>query len=228
MSNIKMVVLDMAGTTVDEKNLVYHTVLKVINDQGFDLTLDDVLLHGAGKEKYKAITDVLAACTDLAPVTPVADQAFAAFKEALELAYDEQEVGTFTGMELFFEKVRSHGILVTLNTGYDRKTAIKLIDKLHWRVEQDFDLLITADDVERGRPFPDMIEHAMKRFGITDAGFVLKAGDSVIDIEEGKNAGCGITVGVLSGAQTRAQLEQARPDYIFNAVTELDAILLNG
>ncbi|MBO9593491.1 MAG: phosphonatase-like hydrolase [Niabella sp.] len=227
MSNIKMVVFDMAGTTVNENNLVYRTVLEVINDQGFNLTLDDVLLYGAGKEKYKAITDVLAACTDVKDVRLVADKAFAAFKAALERAYDEQEIGTFTGMELFFERLRSRGIIVALNTGYDRKTATKLISKLHWREQCDFDVLITADDVEKGRPFPDMIRHAMKQFRITDPGHVLKAGDSVIDIEEGKNAGCGITVGVLSGAQTREQLEQAGPDYILNAVTELDAILLS-
>ncbi|WP_300603329.1 phosphonatase-like hydrolase [Niabella sp.] len=227
MRTIKMVVFDMAGTTVNEHNLVYRTVLKVINDEGFKLTLDDVLQHGAGKEKHKAITDVLTACTDTEDVRPVADRAFAAFKPALERAYDEQEIGTFTGMELFFERLRNKGIIVALNTGYDRKTATKLISKLHWREEADFDVLITADDVEKGRPFPDMIERAMRQFRITDAGSVLKAGDSVIDIEEGKNAGCGITVGVLSGAQTREQLELARPDYILNAVTELDAILLN-
>lgn len=227
MSNIKMVVFDMAGTTVNENNLVYRTVLKVINDQGFDLTLDDVLQYGAGKEKHKAITDVLAACTDTEDIRPVAEKAFTAFKAALELAYDEQEIGTFAGMERFFKRLRSKGIIVALNTGYDRKTATKLINKLHWRVARDFDALITADDVEKGRPFPDMIERAMKLFRITDAGSVLKAGDSVIDIEEGKNAGCGITVGVLSGAQTREQLESAKPDYILNAVTELDAILLN-
>ena len=53
----------------------------------------------------------------------------------------------------------------------------------------------------------------------------LKAGDSEIDIIEGKNSGCGITVGVLSGAQTKEQLEVANPDYILQDVTELEYIL---
>ncbi|MBZ4192385.1 phosphonatase-like hydrolase [Niabella sp. 3A5MI-3] len=222
-----MVVFDMAGTTVNENNLVYRTVLKVINDQGFKLTLSDVLKYGAGKEKYKAITDVLTACTDVADVKPVADAAFAHFKTALEKAYDEAAVSSFKGMEAFFERLRNNNILVALNTGYDKKTALKLIGKLQWQEGRDFDTLVTADDVQKGRPFPDMIECAMRQFHITDAGSVLKAGDSVIDIEEGKNAGCGITVGVLSGAQTREQLEAAKPDYILDTVTELDAILLN-
>jgi len=227
MHKIKMVVFDMAGTTVNENNLVYKTVLKVINDQGFNLTLNDVLAHGAGKEKYQAITDVLTACADVADVKPVADRAFANFKAALEETYDEEIISSFSGIEAFFEKLRNHNILIALNTGYDKKTALKLIGKLNWQAGRSFDTLVTADDVEKGRPFPDMIWQAMKQFHITDAASVLKAGDSVIDIEEGKNAGCGITVGVLSGAQTREQLSGAKPDYIINNLTELDAILFN-
>ena len=49
----------MAGTTVDEGNVVYKTVQKAINDEGFNVSLNDVLKHGAGKEKHQAITAVL-------------------------------------------------------------------------------------------------------------------------------------------------------------------------
>ena len=65
----------------------------------------------------------------------------------------------------------------------------------------------------------------MKDLAIDDSQSVLKAGDSEIDIEEGKNAGCGITIGVLSGAQTREQLQAANPDYILDSLAELDHII---
>jgi beta-phosphoglucomutase-like phosphatase (HAD superfamily) len=68
-----------------------------------------------------------------------------------------------------------------------------------------------ASDVPRNRPFPDMIWHAMQEFDITDARQVVKVGDSEIDIEEGKNAGCEINIGITTGAQTRQQLEAPRP-----------------
>ncbi|MBS1527010.1 MAG: HAD family hydrolase, partial [Bacteroidetes bacterium] len=58
---IKMVVFDMAGTTVDENNVVYKTVQQAINQAGFNVTLDEVLAQGAGKEKLQAIKDVLRA-----------------------------------------------------------------------------------------------------------------------------------------------------------------------
>ena len=54
----------------------------------------------------------------------------------------------------------------------------------------------------------------------------MKVGDSAIDIEEGKNANCGITVGVLTGAQNRAQIQEANPTYMIESLNELRAILL--
>ena len=36
---IKMVVFDMVGTTLDEGNVVYKTLMKVINDTGYNFNL---------------------------------------------------------------------------------------------------------------------------------------------------------------------------------------------
>ncbi|GAB3651122.1 phosphonatase-like hydrolase [Echinicola sediminis] len=226
MKKIALAVFDMAGTTVDEGNIVYKTVQKVINDEGFSLSLEEVLLHGAGKEKHQAIVDVLTACTEEKDVVAVADKAFSNFKPALEQAYDEMEVNTFQGVKEMMEFLRENNVSVVLNTGYDRKTASGLLRKLNWEEGRDIDGLITADDVVNGRPAPDMIRAAMEKCSVEDSEAVLKAGDSAIDIEEGKNAKCGLTVGVLTGAQTREQLEKAAPDYILDSLAELGGMLI--
>lgn len=226
MPNIKLAVFDMAGTTVDEDNAVYKTVQKVINDEGFDISLEKVLLWGAGKEKHQAIVDVLTNCTEIDNVLAVADKAFANFKPTLENVYATANIKTFDGMEDFFKTLKANGISVVLNTGYDSKTANGLLNKLKWKVGEQIDGLVTASDVVNGRPHPDMIQKAMAIVGVTDAAQVLKAGDSEIDVLEGKNAKCGLTVGVLSGAQTKAQIEVAKPDYILEKLTDLEQILL--
>jgi phosphonatase-like hydrolase len=223
---IELVVFDMAGTTVDEGNLVYKTVQKVINEEGFNVTLADVLKHGAGKEKLQAITDVLRECTDLITVENVALKAFSNFKIVLAKAYDELEVTSFEGTESLFKELRINQIKVVLNTGYDAVTANKLLEKLCWKVGQTIDALVTADDVENGRPGGDMILKAMQITNVLDCQKVLKVGDSAIDIEEGKSANCGMTAGVLTGAQTREQIQVANPTYIFESLNELRAILL--
>jgi phosphoglycolate phosphatase-like HAD superfamily hydrolase len=89
----------------------------------------------------------------------------------------------------------------------------------------EYDSLVTATDVEHNRPDPDMIWLAMKRFGITNAREVAKVGDSIIDIEEGKNAGCSLNIGITTGAHTFDQLQSAKPDYIINNLLELLPLL---
>ncbi|HRI28294.1 MAG TPA: HAD family hydrolase, partial [Chitinophagales bacterium] len=56
---IKLVVFDMAGTTINEHNVVYKTLHIVINQNGYTFTLNQVLEQGAGKEKKQAIADTL-------------------------------------------------------------------------------------------------------------------------------------------------------------------------
>lgn len=222
MKEIKLAVFDMAGTTVNEDNVVYKTVRKALARSGVEVTLDTVLEFGAGKEKFKAISDILEE-TQTNGVD--AKAVFEDFKVMLKEAYAHLEVTSYDGVEELFGVLKAHGVKVVLNTGYDRKTAQSLLDKLGWVVGLQIDGLITADDVEQGRPSSEMIDKAMEMFRITDSAQVLKAGDSVIDIEEGKNANCGITVGVLTGAQSREQLETADPTMILDSLSELAKVL---
>lgn len=219
--SIQLCVFDMAGTTVDEDNVVYKTVQSAINESGYEVTLKQVLAHGAGKEKKQAIIDVLGAVTNCTNIQDTATAIFTHFQTALDRAYENLTIKAIDGVESVFAQLRAKGIAIILNTGYSRAIATQLLDKLGWQLGEHIDGLITADDVENGRPAPDMILAAMKRVGVVDAKQVLKAGDSIIDIEEGKNAGCGITVGVLSGAQTREQLQTASPTLILNSLAQL-------
>lgn len=222
---IKLVVFDMAGTTVDENNVVYKTVRAAINAAGYQFTQEQVQTAGAGKEKSQAIRDVLA----LDGKTHTEDEVatiFEDFKPRLATAYDTVEVTEQPGTSKVFAALREHGIKVVLNTGYDRATAKGLVTKIGWTVVDDFDDLVTASDVENGRPAPDMIHKAMTNNDVASSECVVKIGDSAIDIEEGKNADCGMTFGVTTGAQTESQLRAADPTHVVHSLEEmLDLIL---
>ena len=226
MKEIKLAVFDMAGTTVNEDNLVYKTLLQAILKHGFECTLDQVLAYGAGKEKLQAIYDTLEKIADSKTAQEKSKQIFDDFKLSLENAYETTEVFGFENVDTLFSTLRDNGIKVVLNTGYDSKTANTLLSKLNWEVGRDIDGLVTASDVVNGRPHPDMIHLAMEKAGVSDSKQVLKAGDSGIDIMEGKNANCGIVVGVLTGAQNKEQLLEANPDYILDRLTDLQVILI--
>lgn len=219
--NIKLVVFDMAGTTINEQNIVYKTLQKAINNQGLNVSLDDVLINGAGKEKLQAIKDILKPLQDDNLREDLAKEIFTDFQELLDDAYEELEVETFDGVLDLFNLLRQKNIKIVLNTGYNIGIATTLLDKLAWYQDEEYDLLITANDVENSRPNPEMIELARTHFKITKPSQVLKAGDTAVDVLEGKNANCGITVGVLSGAQTKTQLEKANPDLIVDTLKYL-------
>lgn len=216
---IKLVVFDMAGTTVNEHNVVYKTLQRAINEQGYSVSLDEVLAEGAGKEKLQAIKSVL-------HVQQIDDEKLAAtiferFLTLLDEAYQTQAITEQDNATTVFRALRNQHIAVVLNTGYNRQTAETLVQKIGWTIGVDFDLLITASDVTQNRPQPDMILLAMEQLGITDPASAIKVGDSAIDIEEGQNAGCAINIGITTGAHTTEQLWTAKPDYVIDNLIEL-------
>lgn len=216
---IKMIVFDMAGTTVNEDNLVYKTIQKAIFETGISVTLEEVLSIAAGKEKLQAIKSVLEIKNIKDNV--LAEKIFNHFNEMLNEAYEIHDIVGQPKVLEVFHSLKEKGIFVILNTGYSRKIAELLIDKLEWKQGVDFDLLVTASDVVKSRPNPDMIYFAMKAFSIKKAIDVIKVGDSAIDIDEGKNAGCKYSIGITTGAQTQEQLQRSSPSFIINNLCEL-------
>lgn len=217
---IQLVVFDMAGTTVDEQNVVYQTVHRAIERAGFQVPLDIVLQQAAGKEKFQAICDVLDHLDQDVSLS-TAKAIHRDFEALLDEAYADLTPLPMPGAERTMVALRERGVKVTLNTGYKRPVAEELLQKLGWAQGTTFDLLLTADDVPQSRPHPDMIFAAMAHFGIKSGQNVAKIGDSVADIEEGKNAGCAIAAGITTGAQTRQQLQTANPTHIFDSLDEL-------
>lgn len=219
-----MVVFDMAGTTVDEGNVVYRTLHKAIEKVCPSVSFENVLKLGAGKEKLQAIRETLSG-SNISLNEATIQEIFKDFLGLLDIAYANLIVVPTNNTERLFNELRTKDIKVVLNTGYNTVTAISLLNKLNWVKGVQYDLLVTSSDVSNNRPMPDMILYAMDKLNITDASTVIKVGDSTIDIEEGRNAGCKYNIGVTTGAHTKAQLESANPDYIFDNIYDLVSVL---
>lgn len=114
---IRMVIFDMAGTTVDEDNVVYKTLHQAIHEVNVDVTFENVLLHGAGKEKKEAIKDILLAhgVTN----TEITNWAYNIFSTRLADAYNTLPVKEQTGALALFTALRQMQVKVVLNTGYN-------------------------------------------------------------------------------------------------------------
>jgi phosphonatase-like hydrolase len=224
MHKVKMVVFDMAGTVVDEQNIVYKTVFQALADAGYNLTLEDVLRDGAGKEKLKAIQDLMTQI-DGQLDEPKSKAIHQKFKSQLDINYATMPIKEQPNASQLFAWLKENNIKVGLNTGYSKEIATLLLEKLNWQVGKDIDALVTADDAQNHRPAPDMILKACELLNIAPTA-TAKVGDSAIDIYEGKNAHCALNIGITTGAQTRPQLQSAKPDFVIDDLLELKGIIL--
>lgn len=127
--------------------------------------------------------------------------------------------------EEIFNSFRQRGIKIALNTGFTRSITDTILKRLNWSENRNLDAVIASDEVPNGRPYPDMIQNIMKKLDIHDPEQVVKVGDTEVDVQEGRNAGCGIVVSVTTGAYTREQLEQYHPDHIIDSLMDLNRII---
>ncbi len=66
----------------------------------------------------------------------------------------------------------------------------------------------------------------MKDLEIGHAENVAKVGDTKVDIEEGRNTGCGMVIAVTTGAYTKEQLAKYHPDHIIDSLESLPSLIL--
>lgn len=86
------------------------------------------------------------------------------------------------------EEIREHGIKIGSTTGYIRSMMDVLMPVA---AEKGYapDFTVCPDEVPNGRPFPWMVYQNMMNLNVFPVEAVVKVGDTLIDIEEGLNAG---------------------------------------
>jgi phosphoglycolate phosphatase-like HAD superfamily hydrolase len=65
----------------------------------------------------------------------------------------------------------------------------------------------------------------MQEIGIANVQQVIKIGDTEVDVQEGKNAGCLYSIAVTTRAFTRKELLPYEPSFIINDMQELLSII---
>ncbi|MGW2650652.1 phosphonatase-like hydrolase [Streptomyces sp. NPDC001393] len=220
----ELVVLDMAGTTIDEGLQVYRVLEEtVIAHGGTPSPADIARWHGSAKH------EALRALLTPSAGTPLGDEALepivADFRARLTAAYTERPPQPLPGVPEALAGLRAAGIKIALNTGFDRDIVDLLLSALGWEGDCVVDTVVCGSDVPTGRPAPFMIFTAMARLGVTDVRRVLVAGDTPRDLEAGANSGAAYVVGVLSGASDATELGEQRHTHLLQSVAALPALL---
>ena len=113
------------------------------------------------------------------------------------------------------KKLREMGLKIGSTTGYTDEMMALVVPKA---AELGYapDCWFSPDSTnKKGRPYPYMIFRNMEKLELKDVSRVMKVGDTVSDILEGKNAGL-VTVGILEGSSvmglTQEEYEALSPE----------------
>jgi len=218
-----LVVFDMAGTTVYDGNAVSDCFRAALKAVAVSPSLDAVN-NVMGLHKPEAIRRLLAEAgrdSTEQEVGAIHDDFVA---RMLRYYAVDPAVREIPGASEVFAKLRQAGVKVALNSGFSRQIVDAILQRLGW--VQAIDASMASDEVSRGRPHPDMIRALMARLSVADAARVAKVGDTPVDLEEGKNAGCGLVVGVTTGSFPRTLLEQTAGVCVVESVREVPALVL--
>jgi phosphonatase-like hydrolase len=214
MSPPALVIFDMAGTTIEDRGQVAAAFASTLGANGLTLSPDEIL-RVRGSSKRHAIRALLP--HDRAGQ---ADRIYGEFRHTLSHLYRDGGVRAIPGATKLFTNLRARGIKVALTTGFERDIATLLLTTVGW-TRNTIDALVCGDDVENGRPAPDMIVVAMKLTGVSDLGRVANVGDTVLDLESAARAGVKWNMGVLTGAHGRETLERAPHTQLIASIDDL-------
>ena len=220
MSSIQLVVFDMAGTTVRDTGNVAKAFIAAFREYNKEVSGEKVH-HVMGFRKKDAIRLLLPGEHDEALIEQIHD---AFTRNILALYENDPALAPLPQVEETFLLLKQWGIKIALNTGFTRPVTNAILQRLQWDTPATIDMVLCSDEVPAGRPQPDMIKTIMQQMDVIDSKAVVKVGDTMVDVEEGRNAGCGLVVSVTTGAYTRRELELYKPDHIIDSIAELPAL----
>jgi HAD superfamily hydrolase (TIGR01549 family) len=206
---IKAIVLDMDGTFLDSRELIYQAMHDVLALRSIAVT----------QEEMAAVTGqpVQAMYRALAPDHDPAEL------ELEHLKHHEEH------LDLLRVYPEAHEALSELSnryklgvfTGFDKQTYERL-DQFELR--SYFESIVENTRYAKHKPDPEGLYLCMKELGVEPAGTVY-IGDGVTDMEAGRAAKVAATVGITHGFSAAIDLKAAGADYIIDSLTELAPLI---
>lgn len=215
IQKIKLVVFDMSGTTIEDRNEVLVCFHEALRQTGLerDKAHINTMMGWSKIEVFRRFwTEELGSRAEFLEFK--AQESFGVFRQLLENYYAQNKMQPTEGCLETFAFLREKGIKIALNTGFYRKVVDILLQQMDWKIGRDIDFVIASDEVPRGRPESFMIKAAMRRFGIKDPKEVIKIGDTPVDLQEGRNAGC-YTFGLTNGSHAEEELAGLDSDGLY-------------
>lgn len=231
MRKIELVTFDMAGTTIEDPGIVESCFQKACERTGVSLTPEkNKSVQGLKKRTVFRMFWKEQLGEEHPDFELKVDESFRAFREILEEYYRNNALHFTDGCSETIKYLNEKGIKVALTTGFYRAVTDLILEKIGWLNGLNEDYIgdssfpiqasICSDDVENGRPAPEMIHLAMKKLGVSDSKLVVCVGDTPSDLQSGKAADCALTIGLTNGTHSRELLEPFDSDILLDSLRD--------
>lgn len=223
MKRIEAVIFDWAGTTVDYGCFApVQAFIEAFKNYGIEPTMEEVR-KPMGMLKIDHIRTMM----QMDRITKLWKEIHKRewTEDDIHAIYEIMESKTLAILPDFADvkphvietvrKLRERGIKIGSTTGYtdEMMEVVAPIAKANGYAP---DLWVSPNAVGNlGRPYPYMMFKNMEALGVSDVRKVIKVGDTVADIKEGKNAGA-IAVGIIEGSSVMG-LTKAEYDALSSA-----------
>lgn len=211
---VKAVILDWAGTAVDYGSFAPTEVfVRLFHSRGIQITHEDAR-SGMGLMKRDHLLKILSIPSVASawhadhgkdPTPADIDNLFKDFVR-LQTAVLKEYACPIPGLLDVTRDLRSRSIKIGSTTGYIRS----MMDILAPEAKKNGyepDCIVCPDEVPAGRPYPWMCYQNAMQMGVYPMHAMLKVGDTLVDIEEGLNAGMW-TVGLSLTGNLMGMTEQ--------------------
>lgn len=252
---VKALIFDWAGTTIDYGCRAPLAVfLELFMDKGIPITFEEAS-RPMGKLKIEHIAELL-------QMERIRNEYYKKYgkypdKNTVDEFYSDFETNLFKILPVYTEPLP--GVVDTINilrkdyklkigstTGYT-KEMMDIITPIVEKKGYKPDYIISSSEVKQGRPYPWMIYHNAMNLCVFPMEYIVKIGDTIADIEEGRNSGCW-TVGIIEGSSTMGMTQEeysklnekekgklkkiaedkykaANPDFIINSFKDIPQLI---
>jgi beta-phosphoglucomutase len=205
---IHAVLFDLDGTLVD--NMRYHTAAWIETGRvlGRELKPEQIMGFG-GRKNEEILPEVAGRALSDGELAALADQKEARYRELYA-----PHLQLHTGAAAFLDALEQRGVVCAIASAAprDNRTFVLGGTGLATRMRA----IVGAEEVERGKPAPDLFLEAARRIGI-DPRHALVFEDAVSGVQAGIAAGmrvCGVTTGEPAAKLTAAGALAAIPDFL--------------
>jgi beta-phosphoglucomutase len=216
MSMTEAVIFDWDGTLADTTKVVVQAFQGVLVEVGCviaDRFIERLMGVGTKKTFEEALKECNIEFDDAMLDNLVRDK----IESQVELF---EEVSLFKGATELLEELQGR-TKIALATMSGRKVIDRLL--LEKRIKSCFKVLVTADDVTKPKPDPEVFLVSAAKLGVDPKDCVVIE-DSVFGVKAAKAAKMKC-IAVPSGAYSRNELQEENPDLIVDALTEKERIL---